>query len=219
MHAPCHLHPLPCTPSTTHTPYHACPLPCTLPTMHTPYAMHAPLPCMHSLTICLISGSDDDACASSPCGNGAICHDLLSGYICECAENYYGKNCEKRVSDTQGCPDITTKAASTTTAADAASTTTMTSTEAATGSEVTTTIDGSTCAPCPEVTTPAPETTTSCPTPQPDVDYCSENPCENGGTCVNTTGTYHCDCSNNWVGQNCTEGMLFGNKIRAIQRY
>ena len=105
-----------------------------------------------------------------------------------------------------GCPDITTKTASTTTTADTASATTMTSTEAATGSEVTSTIDGSTCAPCPEVTTPAPETTTSCPTPQPDVDYCSENPCENRGTCVNTTGTYHCDCSNNWVGQNCTEG-------------
>ena len=68
---------------------------------------------------------------------------------------------------------------------------------------------GPMCQPCPEVTSPAPETTTSCPTPAPDVDYCSENPCDNGGTCVNTTGTYHCDCAKNWMGQNCTEGMLF----------
>ena len=138
-----------------------------------------------------------------------MCHDLLSGYVCECAVDYHGKNCERSVSDVQSCLDATTKVAPTTTATDTASATTMTSTEAATRSEVTSTIDSSTCAPCPEVTNRAPETTTSCSTPEPDVNYCSENPCENGGTCINTTGTYHCDCSNNWMGENCTEGINF----------
>ena len=134
-------------------------------------------------------------CVSSPCANGAMCHDLLTGYVCECAENYHGKNCDKRVSDEQGCPDITTTPVTISTTATAAT-------------DVTLVTNGSTCAPCPEVSTEARETTTSCPTPEPPPDYCTGDPCENGGTCINTTGTYHCDCSNNWAGRNCTEGIL-----------
>ena len=78
---------------------------------------------------------------------------------------------------------------------------------------------GPMCQPCPEVTTEAPQTTAPCPTPQPEIDYCSENPCENGGTCINTTGTYHCDCSKNWMGQNCTEGMLFNMLFNINKRF
>ena len=261
----------------------------------------------------------DDACVSSPCINGATCYNLLNGYVCKCADQYYGDNCENMVN--QPCVETTTAAvtnATTVTVTDATATVTNATTvngtdainnlttmlspadmtvnptgssssaeepmtmtvtvvepeptmtvtvtqvvtdstavmtppemtviptlttpsneETATTAVVTnvmsndytttmmevpvmsvnltvssaaeepmTTSSGPMCLPCPEVTTDPPQTTTSCPTPEPEIDYCSENPCENGGTCVNTTGTYHCDCSKNWMGQNCTEGML-----------
>ena len=46
----------------------------------------------------------------------------------------------------------------------------------------------------------------TCPTPEPEPDFCAGDPCQNGGTCYNTTGTYHCDCDINWTGNNCTDG-------------
>ena len=63
-----------------------------------------------------------------------------------------------------------------------------------------------TAAPCPEVTTAAPEVTTSCPTPEAEMDYCSENPCQNSGTCYNGTSGFICKCDGLWGGLNCTEG-------------
>ncbi|CAL1576609.1 unnamed protein product [Knipowitschia caucasica] len=32
---------------------------------------------------------------------------------------------------------------------------------------------------------------------------CTSNPCQNGGTCLNLLGSYHCMCPNNWGGPNC----------------
>ncbi|KAG7527098.1 cubilin [Solea senegalensis] len=32
---------------------------------------------------------------------------------------------------------------------------------------------------------------------------CSSNPCQNGGTCLNTLNSYHCLCPSNWAGSNC----------------
>lgn len=32
--------------------------------------------------------------------------------------------------------------------------------------------------------------------------------CENNGTCQNTAGSYHCDCSEGWQGKHCGEGNL-----------
>ncbi|XP_072039341.1 uncharacterized protein [Amphiura filiformis] len=35
-------------------------------------------------------------------------------------------------------------------------------------------------------------------------DPCADNPCNNGGTCVtNADGTYSCDCTDGWTGDNC----------------
>ncbi|PVD23652.1 hypothetical protein C0Q70_16925 [Pomacea canaliculata] len=39
-------------------------------------------------------------CASSPCQNGARCHDLIADYRCECRRGFAGKNCESRVEPT-----------------------------------------------------------------------------------------------------------------------
>ena len=63
-----------------------------------------------------------------------------------------------------------------------------------------------TAAPCPEITTAAPEMVTSCPTPEPEMDYCSDNPCQNSGTCYNGTNGFFCKCAGLWGGLNCTQG-------------
>ena len=34
-----------------------------------------------------------DDCASNPCSNGAMCHDQLNDYTCECVPPYFGRNC------------------------------------------------------------------------------------------------------------------------------
>jgi hypothetical protein len=36
------------------------------------------------------------------------------------------------------------------------------------------------------------------------VSPCTNNPCENGGTCSVVDGVATCDCLNNWSGNTCT---------------
>ena len=36
---------------------------------------------------------DIDECASNPCQNGAICHDYVNSYTCECKSGFSGTNC------------------------------------------------------------------------------------------------------------------------------
>ena len=36
-----------------------------------------------------------------------------------------------------------------------------------------------------------------------DINECLANPCENGGTCLNTEGDYQCTCPCGWIGKNC----------------
>lgn len=41
-----------------------------------------------------------------------------------------------------------------------------------------------------------------------DVDECLSNPCQNGGTCVDNSGSHSCICLAGWTGQNCTIGKI-----------
>ena len=134
--------------------------------------------------------SEDDACVSSPCGNGAACHDLLSGYVCECVEDYYGKNCRLEVpqSPQMSCPDVTTDGI-----------------PSLNGSTMRS--DNVTCPSCPtctEVSTVVPEPITQCPTPGPDVDYCAIGPCQHGGSCYNLKEGYLCPCADGFTDDNCS---------------
>ena len=38
----------------------------------------------------------------------------------------------------------------------------------------------------------------------PDVDDCSTSPCENGAICVDEHSGYTCQCTEQWLGDNCT---------------
>lgn len=39
-----------------------------------------------------------------------------------------------------------------------------------------------------------------------DVNECINDPCNNGGTCLNTDGSYKCKCLEGWQGHDCEEG-------------
>lgn len=41
-----------------------------------------------------------------------------------------------------------------------------------------------------------------------DVDECLSNPCQNGGTCIDNSGSHSCICLAGWTGQNCTIGKI-----------
>lgn len=41
-----------------------------------------------------------------------------------------------------------------------------------------------------------------------DKNECLSEPCENNGTCINSQGSYKCDCNNGWTGKDCIEGNI-----------
>ena len=45
-----------------------------------------------------------------------------------------------------------------------------------------------------------------------DVDDCNTSPCKNGAICVDKQGGYTCQCTDQWLGDNCT-GTLHFNMI------
>ena len=51
-------------------------------------------PVVIAMHLLLLSPSDTDDCASSPCKNGGICHDKFADYSCGCPDGWSGKNCE-----------------------------------------------------------------------------------------------------------------------------
>jgi len=39
-----------------------------------------------------------------------------------------------------------------------------------------------------------------------DIDECLSNPCMNTGSCIDTEGSYTCQCSPGWTGYSCEQG-------------
>ena len=38
--------------------------------------------------------------------------------------------------------------------------------------------------------------------------FCKSRPCQNGGTCRETFGTYICECLSGWGSKDCSQGKL-----------
>lgn len=39
-----------------------------------------------------------------------------------------------------------------------------------------------------------------------DINECDFTPCDNNGTCINSEGSYSCNCTDGWTDKNCNEG-------------
>lgn len=56
-----------------------------------------------------------------------------------------------------------------------------------------------------------------------DVDECDLSPCFNNGTCINTNGSYACNCTAGWKSKDCDEGkhivksLFQDNFVHSIQ--
>ena len=138
--------------------------------------------------------TDIDECASTPCQNGGSCTNFAGGYSCSCPTGITGTNCEvTNPTAPQWC------------------------------SPVSPCVNSDGCVECPTDSRCTANdlipgrasgykclckfgfTGTRCNTPS---DFCSTNPCQNGGVCVsdpvsNPTTGYSCACPTGFTGQNC----------------
>ncbi|CAF4489200.1 unnamed protein product [Rotaria socialis] len=163
----------------------------------------------------------NDTCDPSPCGTYGTCFlvNLPQGLIpyCACNDRWTGKYCDVNMDGKctneycfsggtcrmngnitycdctamytgQRCESLIDTSTTTTTA----TATTTTATETATTAATTTTT-----------------TTMSSSTETPE--FCSPNPCQNGGTCLSTSNTFLCLCELPWSGAICTTYELITN--------
>lgn len=51
-----------------------------------------------------------------------------------------------------------------------------------------------------------------------DINECDTNPCENGGQCTNSEGSFTCNCAGGWRGLACNQGK-FSKYLNKIQEH
>ncbi|XP_020495587.3 protein jagged-2b isoform X1 [Labrus bergylta] len=137
-----------------------------------------------------------DACDPNPCENDAKCHSMDQDFYCACPEGYEGKTCERLKEDCQSRPcqviDSCTVAIATNDSAGVRH------------------ISSNVCGPrgrC--ISQPAGNFTCACDPGfsgmycHENINDCINNPCGNGGTCIDGINSFQCFCPDGWEGRLC----------------
>jgi len=51
-----------------------------------------------------------------------------------------------------------------------------------------------------------------------DIDECSSDPCENGGTCHDGVNSYSCSCAPGFIGRNCEKSNYVSTYVVTVVR-
>ncbi|XP_034384273.1 protein jagged-2b [Cyclopterus lumpus] len=147
--------------------------------------------------LCEIDGwSPSDACDPNPCENEAKCHSMDQDFYCACPEGFEGKTCERLKDKCQTAPcqviDSCTVAVATNDSAGVQH------------------ISSNVCGPrgrC--ISQPVGNFTCVCDPGfsgiycHENINDCINNPCGNGGTCIDGVNSLQCFCPDGWEGQLC----------------
>ncbi|KAL4635047.1 hypothetical protein GN956_G14478 [Arapaima gigas] len=139
-------------------------------------------------------------CTSQPCANGALCQENHGNYTCECWPGYQGRHCEVDVSECASSPCLSggqcIELSWKTLYGREPLLPASFDPQQAAGfvCKCRTGLKGTLC--------------------EEDINECDLKPCQNGGICVNSHGSYTCHCSEEsqdgflYGGENCTEPLV-----------
>ncbi|XP_072165055.1 protein jagged-1b-like [Diadema setosum] len=144
---------------------------------------------------------DIDLCDPNPCQHGANCFNLLGDYYCACPEGFQGKNCsqEKKMCSESPCQAIDS------------CTITVSTRGAEGGIEVRPSNVCGSHGVCISLNEDG-DFTCICHSGytglycQERIDDCLSDPCQNGGTCINSRFAIQCVCPSGWEGTFCHIG-------------
>uniref|UniRef100_A0A3B4TTG5 Delta-like protein n=1 Tax=Seriola dumerili TaxID=41447 RepID=A0A3B4TTG5_SERDU len=141
-----------------------------------------------------------NACDPNPCENEAKCHSIYQDFYCACPEGYEGKTCERLKENCQTTPcqviDICTVAVATNDSAGVRH------------------ISSNVCGPrgrC--ISQPVGNFTCVCDPGfsgiycHENINDCINNPCGNGGTCIDGVNSFQCFCPDGWEGRLCDHNV------------
>ncbi|XP_063231226.1 protein jagged-1b [Bacillus rossius redtenbacheri] len=141
---------------------------------------------------------DHDHCSPNPCDNGAPCFNTQGDYYCHCPEDWQGKNCSSPRTHCSHPPcevvdSCTVPAPSNSSAGGAMLVPSGICGEH--GACLSLSAGGFQCS-CD-----AGYTGKYC---HENINDCKQNPCQNGGTCVDKVNSFQCICKEGWEGEICT---------------
>ncbi|XP_019636960.1 PREDICTED: fibropellin-1-like [Branchiostoma belcheri] len=150
-----------------------------------------------------VNCEETDQCSPNPCLNGGNCSELNDTYICACPENFSGVHCEIDDADPTTAPPVNRTDPCALQPCQNGGTCELGLVSYT--CRCTSGFVGDNC----ELQIPTFPSYASN-TEETMREFCSINPCENGGTCVSNTETYVCFCPDNHYGRHCEKTIING---------